>query len=99
MTVTSLSFTQVYAASLGVGNDSTTYQISGDGNWDGSLQTSCTPTDADASNPIPAAADTLCLARRSVAIALAGQLSGDSGVTLALDTEVKVKNDALDATP
>jgi len=93
--VTNLGFSMVYATALGAGNDSTMYQLTGDGNWNGNFQSTCTPTDTDGTDPIAVAGDTLCLLSRSIGVAMQAQSSLDSNVTISMNTTVKNKNNYL----
>ena len=94
--VTNLGFAMTYATALGAGNDSTMYQLTGDGTWNGNFQSACTPNDTDGTDPIPVAGDTICVLSRSIDIALQSQLVSDNAVTMSLNTTVKNKNDYLD---
>jgi type II secretory pathway component PulJ len=93
--VSNLGFSMVYATALGAGNDSTMFQLTGDGFWNGNFQSTCTPNDTDGADPIAVAGDTLCVLSRSIDVAMQAQSSLDANVTLSLNTTVKNKNNYL----
>lgn len=93
--INGLGFSLVYATALGTGSDSSMFQLSGDGTWNGSFQNTCTPTDTDGSDPTPVAADTFCLLSRSLDVSLQARLNSDANVIVSLNSTVKNKNNYL----
>ncbi len=97
--VTSLTFSRVWADTTGAGNDSTRYALT-EGDWNGSLDTSCIPvSDESGASVLPVEdGESVCVERRSVAIALEGRLTADNTVAAQIGTaddpiKVKLKND------
>ncbi len=93
--INGVGFSLTYATAQGAGNDSTMFQMSGDGTWDGSFKNACIPNDTDGGDPTPVAGDTLCLLSRSLDIALQARLAVDDEVIVSLSSTVKNKNNFL----
>ena len=102
--ITNFSVSQSFASgvsgsSLGTGNDSTVYAVNGEGTWDSNYRTGCPSRVDDGSGPQGIGTDLLCYERRKLGILIEGQLADDPGVRAELRSDVKIKNDFLDALP
>lgn len=88
VTVTAATFALQYVNSTA--GDATVYPIVG--GLDTGLNTACTP----GAGAIP---DDKCLWRRKVDMSLTGQLASDAGVSMQINTSVKIKNDYFQTAP
>ena len=93
--INGMGFSLAYATAEGAGNDSTMFQLTGDGTWNGNFQNACTPNDTDGTDPTPVIGDTICLLSRSIDVAMQARLATDNNVVLSLNSTVKNKNNFL----
>lgn len=93
--INGMGFSLVYAIVQGIDSDSTMFQLTGNGTWNGNFQSSCTPVDSDGTDPTPVSGDTICLLSRTIDISMQARLVRDSAVVVALNSTVKNKNDYL----